>query len=75
MELVVGGSHGQFVVEVLLNRLQEVHRVQVHVGFHVLDAVDAAGQILGHLARVDRVDTGLLQGCAEPDGTEEVGYS
>ena len=61
-----GGSLGQLAIEVLLDGLQEVHRVQVHFGLDVLDAMDAAGQIFGHLAGVDGVYAGLLQRCAEP---------
>ena len=54
-------SLGQLALQVLLDGLQEIHRVQVHVGLDVLDAANAAGQVLGNLAGVHGVDARLLQ--------------
>ena len=70
-----GGSFGQFGIEALLNGLQEVHGVEVHVGLDVLDAVNTAGQVLRHLAGVYGINTGLLQGCAEPAAEGSTGLS
>ena len=50
-----------FLIQVIADRLKKVHGIQVHASFDVGQAVNAAGQIFGHFARIDRVDAGLLQ--------------
>ena len=57
---------GHFLGQVFPDGLQEVLGVEVHVGLDVLEAMDAACQVLGHFAGVNRVNASLLQGSGEP---------
>ena len=52
---------GHLLVKVLGDGVQEVHCVKIHAILDIRQSVNASGQILRHLARVDRVDTGLFQ--------------
>lgn len=56
---------GHLLGQVLTDGLQEVIGVKVHSLLEVLEAVDAACQILGHLARVNGVHTRSLQTLGE----------
>ena len=51
----------QQTLEGLVDSVQVVVGVQVHSWLDVLDAMNAACQVLGHLARVNGVHAGLLQ--------------
>ena len=55
----------KLLLHVFLDSLHEVLSVQIHAFLDVLQAVDAAGQILGHLAAVNAVHAGRFQGSAE----------
>ena len=57
---------GELLLHVLLDGDHEVLGGEVHALLHVLKAVDAAGQVLGHVAVVDAVNAGGLQSKAEP---------
>lgn len=58
---------GELLLHVLLDGLHEVLRVEVHALLGGLHAVDADGQVLGHVAVVHAVHAGRLQGDAEPE--------
>lgn len=55
----------ELLLHVFLDSLHEVLGVQIHAFLDVLQAVDAAGQILGHLATVHAVNASGFQGSAE----------
>lgn len=64
-------SLGHLPGQVLTDGLEEVVGVEEHSLLDVLEAVDAASQILGHLARVNGVHAGSLQTLGESDECEE----
>lgn len=48
------------VLKLFFDGLQEIIGVQILVGFNILDAIDAASEILGHLATINRINASLL---------------
>ena len=55
------------LLHVLLHGLHEVLGVEEHALLDVLDAVDAAREVLGHLAAIHAIDASRLKGLAEPE--------
>jgi len=57
----------ELLLHVLLDGVHEVLGVKEHSLLDVLQAVDAAGQVLGHVTVVDGVDASGLEGQAKPE--------
>ena len=70
---LTAASRGHLLGEVFADGFEEVLRVHVHAVLDVPEAVDAAGEVLGHLAAVHHVDARLLQRLGEPTGEKQVG--
>lgn len=57
----MGSLVGELLVECSPDGVQEVQGVQVHIWLGVLESVYADGKILGHLARKNGFNAGLLE--------------
>lgn len=52
-------------VQLLSDGFHEVHCVQIVAFLDILDAVNAAGEIFGHFARIHRFDASTLESARE----------
>ena len=58
---------GKFLLHVLFHSLHEVLGVEEHALLHVLQSVDASGQVFGQQAVVNGVYAGSFEGIAETE--------
>ena len=60
-------ERGHLLLHVFLDSLHKVLGVEEHALLDIFDAMDAAREVLGHLAAVDTVDAGGLKGGTESE--------